>query len=67
MEFRLLGAVAVDGDDGGLRLGPEKRRSLLTLLLRRNPGKWVDPYGDTLFDEQEAEAARREVAALVGD
>ncbi|MFF4338927.1 BTAD domain-containing putative transcriptional regulator [Kitasatospora sp. NPDC001540] len=37
MEFRLLGAVAADGADGALQLGPEKRRSLLAvLLLRRN-------------------------------
>ncbi|WP_407917266.1 hypothetical protein [Kitasatospora sp. NE20-6] len=30
MKFRLLGAVAADGDDGGPQPGPEKRRSLLT-------------------------------------
>ena len=37
MKFRLLGAVSADGADGELRLGPEKRRSLLALLLlRRN-------------------------------
>ncbi|MFI9103481.1 hypothetical protein ACIGXA_23445 [Streptomyces fildesensis] len=31
------------------------------------PGKlaWVDPYGDTLFNEQEAEVALREVAVLL--
>ncbi len=40
----------------------------LSTLDRNRSGKlgWVDPYGDTLFNEQEAEAARREVAALVG-
>ncbi|MEU7190223.1 hypothetical protein [Streptomyces sp. NPDC045369] len=33
---------------------------------RSGPGKlaWVDPYGDTLFNEQEAEAALPEAAAL---
>lgn len=33
---------------------------------RNGPGKlaWVDPYGDTLFNEQEAEVALREVAVL---
>ncbi|MEY9965398.1 hypothetical protein ABIA33_003440 [Streptacidiphilus sp. MAP12-16] len=33
---------------------------------RTAPGKlaWVDPYGDTLFNEQEAQAALREVAVL---
>ncbi|MGW4805414.1 AfsR/SARP family transcriptional regulator [Kitasatospora sp. NPDC004272] len=35
MRFRLLGAVAADGADGALQLGPEKRRSLLALLLLR--------------------------------
>ncbi|AUG76693.1 hypothetical protein CFP65_1819 [Kitasatospora sp. MMS16-BH015] len=41
----------------------------LSSLDRHGSGKlgWVDPYGDTLFNEQEAEAARREVAALVDD
>lgn len=31
------------------------------------PGKlaWVDPYGDTLLNEQEAEVALREVAVLL--
>ncbi|MGK4579001.1 AfsR/SARP family transcriptional regulator [Kitasatospora sp. HPMI-4] len=35
MIFRLLGAVVVDGEAGELPLGPEKRRSLLALLLLR--------------------------------
>lgn len=36
-------------------------------LGRHDSGKlgWVDPYGDTLFNEQEAEAARHEVAGLI--
>lgn len=39
----------------------------LSALDRQGPGRlgWVDPYGDTMFNEQEAEAARQEVAVLV--
>ncbi|MEV6171541.1 hypothetical protein AB0L99_25350 [Streptomyces sp. NPDC051954] len=39
---------------------------VLSTLDRHNSGKlgWVDPYGDTLFNEQEAQVARQEVAAL---
>lgn len=39
----------------------------LSALDRHGPGKlgWVDPYGDTMFNEQEAEVARQEVAVLV--
>ncbi|NEA63375.1 hypothetical protein [Streptomyces sp. SID12488] len=38
----------------------------LRTLDRHNSGKlgWVDPYGDTLFNEQEAQVARQEVDAL---
>ncbi|MFE7568958.1 hypothetical protein ACFU76_18670 [Streptomyces sp. NPDC057539] len=38
----------------------------LGTLDRHGPGKlaWVDPYGDTLFNEQEAEFARQEIDAL---
>ncbi|MFH8573054.1 hypothetical protein [Streptomyces sp. NPDC017993] len=38
----------------------------LNTLDRTGSGKlgWVDPYGDTLFNEQEAQVARQEVAAL---
>ncbi|MEV5598095.1 hypothetical protein [Streptomyces sp. NPDC052496] len=34
---------------------------------RSGPGKlaWVDPYGDTLFNEQEAHAALAEAALLI--
>jgi hypothetical protein len=41
----------------------------LSVLDRNGSGKlgWVDPYGDTLFNEQEAEAARAEVAVVVRD
>ncbi|MFF8884045.1 hypothetical protein [Streptomyces flaveolus] len=44
----------------------EALASALSGLNRHGSGKlgWVDPYGDTLFNEQEAEVARREVAAL---
>ncbi|MFG2548206.1 hypothetical protein ACGFOM_37920 [Streptomyces sp. NPDC048594] len=39
---------------------------VLNYLDRHGSGKlgWVDPYGDTLFNEQEAQVARQEVAAL---
>jgi hypothetical protein len=39
---------------------------VLSTLDRRGSGKlaWVDPYGDTLFNEQEAQVARQEVSAL---
>ncbi|MEH0421959.1 hypothetical protein [Streptomyces sp. B21-083] len=38
----------------------------LSALDRHGSGKlgWVDPYGDTLFNEQEAEVARQEAVAL---
>lgn len=40
--------------------------SALSTLDLHDSGKlgWVDPYGDTVFNEQEAEVARREVDAL---
>ncbi|WP_328907560.1 hypothetical protein OG230_33775 [Streptomyces sp. NBC_00234] len=40
---------------------------VLSTLDRHGSGKlgWVDPYGDTLFNEQEARAALLEVAALL--
>ncbi|MER5842301.1 MULTISPECIES: hypothetical protein [Streptomyces] len=39
----------------------------LSTLARQNSGKLgrVDPYNDTLFNEQEAQVTRQEVAALV--
>jgi hypothetical protein len=39
----------------------------LSPLDRHCSGKlgWVDPYGDTLFNEQEAQVARQEVATLI--
>jgi hypothetical protein len=39
----------------------------LSRLDRHGSGKlgWVDPYGDTLFNEQEAQVAGEEAAALV--
>ncbi|MEB3962616.1 hypothetical protein OKJ48_20515 [Streptomyces kunmingensis] len=39
----------------------------LSRLDRHGSGKlgWVDPYGDTLFNEQEAQLASEETAALV--
>ncbi|MEV4556782.1 BTAD domain-containing putative transcriptional regulator [Kitasatospora sp. NPDC049285] len=50
MNFRLLGAVSADGVDGELRLGPEKRRSLLALLLlRRNRAVSVAQLTEALW------------------
>lgn len=39
----------------------------LSGLDLHNSGKlgWVDPYGDTLFNEQEAQVARQEAAVLI--
>ncbi|MET8165887.1 hypothetical protein ABZT34_16810 [Streptomyces sp. NPDC005329] len=44
----------------------EALASALSELDRHGSGKlgWVDPYGDTLFNDQEAQVVRREVAAL---
>jgi hypothetical protein len=46
--------------------GEALARALDTLELDPS-GKlgWIDPYGDTLFNEQEAQAMQQEVAALV--
>ncbi|MGW6709402.1 hypothetical protein ACWGDE_31575 [Streptomyces sp. NPDC054956] len=40
---------------------------VLATLKANGPGKlwWVDPYGDTMFNEQEAEAALQEIAGLL--
>ncbi|MFF0732944.1 hypothetical protein ACFYVK_15145 [Streptomyces chartreusis] len=50
---------------GSYEHGEALARALST-LDRHGSGKlgWVDPYGDTLFNEQEADVARQEVAAL---
>ncbi|MDQ0938052.1 hypothetical protein [Streptomyces turgidiscabies] len=50
---------------GSYEHGEALARALST-LDRHGPGKlgWVDPYGDTLFNEQEAQAARQEAVAL---
>lgn len=51
---------------GSYRHG-EALAGALHTLDRHDSGKlgWVDPYGDTLFNEQEAQAACQEVAALI--
>ncbi|MFE1307536.1 hypothetical protein [Streptomyces sp. NPDC058755] len=51
---------------GSYQHGEALARSLST-LDRHGSGKlgWVDPYGDTLFNDQEAQAARQEVDALI--
>jgi hypothetical protein len=50
---------------GSYEHGEALARTLRT-LDRHSSGKlgWVDPYGDTLFNEQEAQVARQEVDAL---
>nr|WP_308430609.1 S1 RNA-binding domain-containing protein [Streptomyces aurantiogriseus] len=50
---------------GSYQHGETLARALST-LDRHSAGKlgWIDPYGDTLFNEQEAQAALQEVAAL---
>ncbi|MEU9337948.1 hypothetical protein AB0D49_33105 [Streptomyces sp. NPDC048290] len=50
---------------GSYQHGEALARALST-LDRRGSGKlgWVDPYGDTLFNEQEAHVARQEAATL---
>ncbi|WP_234433547.1 hypothetical protein [Streptomyces rimosus] len=39
----------------------------LSPFVRTGPGElaWVDPYGDTLFNEQEAQAALPEATELI--
>jgi hypothetical protein len=50
---------------GSYRHGEALARALST-LGPNSSGRlgWIDPYGDTLFNEQEAQAARQEVTAL---
>jgi hypothetical protein len=50
---------------GSYEHGEALARALSTLDNSSGKLGWVDPYGDTLFNEQEAEVARQEVAALV--
>ncbi|MFI1439186.1 hypothetical protein [Streptomyces fructofermentans] len=44
----------------------EALSKVMSTLDRHGSGRlgWVDPYGDTLFNEQEAAVARQEVTAL---
>ncbi|MFJ5229396.1 BTAD domain-containing putative transcriptional regulator [Kitasatospora sp. NPDC088391] len=66
MRFRLLGAVAVDGVDGELPLGPEKRRSLLALLLlRRNRAVPVAQLTEALWVAEPPANARTVVQSHV--
>lgn len=66
MRFRLLGAVAVDGDAGELALGPEKRRSLLAvLLLRRNRAVSVAQLTEALWADEPPANARPVVQSHV--
>ncbi|WP_033219572.1 AfsR/SARP family transcriptional regulator [Kitasatospora phosalacinea] len=66
MRFRLLGAVAADGADGALQLGPEKRRSLLAvLLLRRNRAVSVAQLTEALWADEPPANARTVVQSHV--
>ncbi|MFE1353676.1 BTAD domain-containing putative transcriptional regulator, partial [Kitasatospora phosalacinea] len=66
MKFRLLGAVAADGADGALHLGPEKRRSLLALLLlRRNRAVSVAQLTEALWADEPPANARTVVQSHV--
>ncbi|MEU9255407.1 BTAD domain-containing putative transcriptional regulator [Streptomyces sp. NPDC048270] len=59
MEFRLLGAVSVVTETGGLPVGPVKRRSLLAaLLLRPNCPVPVDQLLAALWEEEPPARAR---------
>ncbi|MET9609613.1 BTAD domain-containing putative transcriptional regulator [Streptomyces sp. NPDC006512] len=59
MEFRLLGAVAVVTEAGGLPMGPVKRRSLLAaLLLRANCPVPVGHLTAALWEEEPPARAR---------
>ncbi|GAA4836355.1 AfsR/SARP family transcriptional regulator [Kitasatospora terrestris] len=66
VHFRLLGAVSADGADGELRLGPEKRRSLLALLLlRRNRAVSVAQLTEALWVAEPPANARTVVQGHV--
>ncbi|MEV7216248.1 BTAD domain-containing putative transcriptional regulator [Kitasatospora cineracea] len=66
MKFRLLGAIAADGADGELRLGPEKRRSLLALLLlRRNRAVSVAQLTEALWVDEPPANARTVVQSHI--
>ncbi|MEU3496744.1 BTAD domain-containing putative transcriptional regulator [Kitasatospora cineracea] len=66
VKFRLLGAVAADGADGELRLGPEKRRSLLALLLlRRNRAVSVAQLTEALWVDEPPANARTVVQSHI--
>ncbi|MFD7734144.1 BTAD domain-containing putative transcriptional regulator, partial [Kitasatospora phosalacinea] len=66
MKFRLLGAVTADGADGALHLGPEKRRSLLALLLlRRNRAVSVAQLTEALWADEPPANARTVVQSHV--
>ncbi|MFB7260768.1 BTAD domain-containing putative transcriptional regulator [Streptomyces nojiriensis] len=59
MEFRLLGAVSVVTEAGGLSLGPVKRRSLLAaLLLRANCPVLVEHLMAALWEQEPPARAR---------
>ncbi|MFD3546808.1 BTAD domain-containing putative transcriptional regulator [Streptomyces sp. NPDC058655] len=59
MEFRLLGAVSVVTEAGGLSLGPVKRRSLLAaLLLRPNCPVLLEHLMAALWEQEPPARAR---------
>nr|WP_202524235.1 BTAD domain-containing putative transcriptional regulator [Kitasatospora sp. SID7827] len=62
----MLGAVTADGADGELQLGPEKRRSLLALLLlRRNRAVSVAQLTEALWVDEPPANARTVVQSHV--
>ncbi|MFG2692772.1 BTAD domain-containing putative transcriptional regulator [Kitasatospora sp. NPDC048407] len=67
MKFRLLGAVSADDAEGGeLRLGPEKRRSVLALLLlRRNRAVSVAQLTEALWIAEPPANARTVVQSHI--
>ncbi|GGQ52972.1 AfsR/SARP family transcriptional regulator [Kitasatospora griseola] len=67
MKFRLLGAVSAEDADGGeLRLGPEKRRSVLALLLlRRNRAVSVAQLTEALWVAEPPANARTVVQSHI--
>ncbi|MFD8477886.1 BTAD domain-containing putative transcriptional regulator [Kitasatospora sp. NPDC059673] len=67
MKFRLLGAVSAEDAEGGeLRLGPEKRRSVLALLLlRRNRAVSVAQLTEALWIAEPPANARTVVQSHI--
>ncbi|MGW4383189.1 winged helix-turn-helix domain-containing protein, partial [Kitasatospora sp. NPDC004531] len=67
MKFRLLGAITAEDAEGAeLRLGPEKRRSVLALLLlRRNRAVSVAQLIEALWTAEPPANARTVVQSHI--